>query len=160
MTVSNKLTTINVIIKNLNHYNQLINDLYAVVFQLRNATLPQVLKDKVPFELVDRILNTGNTGLKLCPETHPYAYKNGTSCCGAPGFAVKRKNSKIPDYFDYGNFLSLQWQDTSCEGDSINCPGIGGGCEDSKSISRVSIVLILLPTCISYRHISMSIGSG
>ena len=106
---------------------------------------------------MDSILNTG---LKLCPKTHPYAYKNGRSCCGAPGFATKRENSGIPEYFDYGNFLSLQWQDTTCEGESISCPGIGGGCEDSKSNSDVSILSILLFTCVSYRHISMPLGSG
>ena len=25
-------------------------------------------------------------GLKLCPKTHPYAYRNGTACCGGPGY--------------------------------------------------------------------------
>ena len=25
-------------------------------------------------------------GLKLCPRTHPYAYRNGTACCGGPGY--------------------------------------------------------------------------
>ena len=117
----------------INHSNNLINEYSAAILQITNSTIPQLFtKDKNPFELVDTILDSGNTGLKLCPEKHPYAYKNGRSCCGAPGFATVIKNPGIPEFFDYGNLLSLQWHYTTCKGVSIKCPGIGGGCEDSK----------------------------
>ena len=69
-------------------------------------------------------------GIKLCPKTHPYAYRNGTACCGGPGY-------QYPENEDggafYGNLTELQWSNLTCDGGvSLRCPGNGLGCEDGK----------------------------
>ena len=70
-------------------------------------------------------------GLKLCPKTHPYAYRNGTACCGGPGYGIRIAANE--DFVDYGNFRDLEWSDSTCDGGaSITCPGNGRGCEDGR----------------------------
>ena len=53
-------------------------------------------------------------GLKLCPKTHPYAYRNGTACCGGPGYGIQVPGSE--DFVYYGNFRKLEWSDLTCDG--------------------------------------------
>ena len=69
-------------------------------------------------------------GLKLCPKTHPYAYRNGTACCGGPGYQYPG-NEDFEGFF--GNLIELEWSTLTCDGgSSISCPGNGRGCEDGK----------------------------
>lgn len=54
-------------------------------------------------------------GWKLCPSTHFYAFNDGKSCC------TKK----------------LEYNETSCPGNSVACPHGGKNCEDCKLIEHI-----------------------